>query len=699
MKFSPLCLAMFASFTTLSAVADEAPIAPVEVIQVTGSYFNDYKVDEANGAMRADVSLLETAQSVAVIPNTIITEQLATTLGEVLTNDASLTAGSKQRNREVFNLRGFELSSSTGYLRDGHQHWSHYQQPIEILESVEVIKGPSSILYGQSGPGGLVNMVTKKPTARTLFSLGADLDQEGSTRFTLDAGGALTDDESLRYRGVLVKQDVTYQREYQNETLNGDQRERDRFLGALVLDYDISEDAMVRVHYDRTDDKAGLDTGAWLDGNGDIIGDRKTIRDMSWAFTDITVENIGVDFHYAFNDQWRVKTGYNEQKFQRQRFESSPKKPSSFNEGEEYSSKPYDRFDDWQFKTAFIDFTGEFSLANLEHQVLIGMNALDYYYGQLKTNGSTINYAAGNPEPIRPDISYKTDDSLYENEYDYYGVYLQDLITVNEKWQLSLGGRYDKQNKEGANNESFLPKAGLLFHPTSQATFYASYTEGFEPQSSDKLNDDRDINDGMELDAMTSTQYEVGTKWQLMDERLLLTAAVFDISKTGKLISEDIFNNPNFDTKTTQAGEQRHKGFEVAAQGAVTDKLFVMASVMNLDAQYDKDENYQGKTPVDAPKWSASLWSRYEFNEQLAVNAGAFYEGERFADSDNTITKDAYVRIDVGATYKIALENQDINVRFNVENLFDTDYIAGGSISNATAGEGINYRLAAQISF
>ena len=699
MKFSPLCLAMFASFTTLSSVADEAPTAPVEVIQVTGSYFNDYKVDEANGAMRADVSLLETAQSVAIIPNTIITEQLATTLGEVLTNDASLTAGSKQRNREVFNLRGFELSSSTGYLRDGHQHWSHYQQPIEILESVEVIKGPSSILYGQSGPGGLVNMVTKKPTARTLFSLGADLDQEGSTRFTLDAGGALTDDESLRYRGVLVKQDVTYQREYQNETLNGDQRERDRFLGALVLDYDISEDAMVRVHYDRTDDKAGLDTGAWLDGNGDIIGDRKTIRDMSWAFTDITVENIGVDFHYAFNDQWRVKTGYNEQKFQRQRFESSPKKPSSFNEGEEYSSKPYDRFDDWQFKTAFIDFTGEFSLANLEHQVLIGMNALDYYYGQLKTNGSTINYAAGNPEPIRPDISYKTDDSLYESEYDYYGVYLQDLITVNEKWQVSLGGRYDKQNKEGANNESFLPKAGLLFHPTSQATFYASYTEGFEPQSSDKLNDDRDINDGMELDAMTSTQYEVGTKWQLMDERLLLTAAVFDISKTGKLISEDIFNNPNFDTKTTQAGEQRHKGFEVAAQGAVTDKLFVMASVMNLDAQYDKDENYQGKTPVDAPKWSASLWSRYEFNEQLAVNAGAFYEGERFADSDNTITKDAYVRIDVGATYKIALENQDINVRFNVENLLDTDYIAGGGVSNATAGEGINYRLAAQISF
>jgi len=652
-------------------------------------------VDEANGAMRGDISLLETSQSVTVIPNSVITEQLATTLGEVLTNDASLTAGSKQRNREVFNLRGFTLSSSNGYLRDGHQHWSHYQQPIEILENIEVIKGPSSILYGQSGPGGLVNMVTKKPTAKTLFTIGADIDQEGSSRLTLDAGGSLTDDESLRYRGVLVKQDAKYQREYQNN----EQRERDRFLGALVLDYDISDDAMVRVHYDRTDDEAGLDTGAWLDEKGNVIGNEKTIRDMSWAFTDITVENIGIDFNYALNDQWQVELGYNEQNFKRQRFESSPKKTSTFAEGDTYTSKPYDRFDDWQFKTAFIDFTGEFTLANVEHQLLIGANSLDYYYGQLKVNGESIDYSSEQIEPSRPNINYKDDDSLYTSEYDYYGIYIQDLMTINDQWQVSIGGRYDKQKKENANNESFLPKAGVLFHPDEHTTFYASYSEGFEPQGSEKLENDRDINNGMKLEAMTSEQMEVGAKWQLFDERLLITTAVFDITKTGKLISEALEENPNFDTRTEQAGEQRHKGFEVAAQGAINDKLFVMASVMNLDAQYDKDENYQGKTPVDAPEWSASIWSRYEFSDQFAINAGAFYEGERFADSDNTITKGAYTRVDVGATYKTVVGKQDVNFRFNIQNLLDTDYLAGGGVSNVTAGDGINYRLAAQISF
>lgn len=203
----------------------------------------------------------------------------------------------------------------------------------------------------------------------------------------------------------------------------------------------------------------------------------------------------------------------------------------------------------------------------------------------------------------------------------------------------------------------------------------------------------------MKLDAMTSKQMEIGAKWQLFDERLLLTAALFDITKTGKLITEAINDNPNFDTRTEQAGEQRHKGFEVAAQGAINDKLFVMASVMKLDAQYDKDENYQGKTPVDAPQWSASIWSRYEFNDQLAVNIGAFYEGERFADSNNTITKDAYTRIDVGATYKTVISNKAVNFRLNIQNLLDTDYLGGGGVSNVTAGDGTSFRLATQISF
>jgi iron complex outermembrane receptor protein len=691
MKLNPLFIALLAS-TSANAFANTANI---ERIEVKGSYFNDYKVDNASGAMRTSTSLLDTAQSVTVITDTIVNEQLATTLGEVLTNDASLTAGSKQRNREVFNLRGFQLSSSTGYLRDGHQHWSHYQQPIEILEQVEVIKGPSSILYGQSGPGGLVNMVTKKPTAQTLFSASADVDQHGSTRFMLDAGGALTEAEDLRVRGVLVKQDVEYWREYQN----GDNRERDRFLGALVVDYDISDNALVRVHYDRTDDEAGLDTGAWIDNDANIIGDDKTIRDMSWAFTDITVENMGIDFKVFLTDNWQVNLGYNEQTFERQRFESAPRKPSDFIEGDSYQSRPYDRFDDWQFKTAFIDFIGEFETLGVHHQLLVGANSLDYYYGQLRTSADTINFSAGQNEPNRPNISYKSDDTISSSAYDYYGIYIQDLISFSPEWQVSLGGRYDKQSRENSNNESFVPKVGVLYHPHASATVYASYSEGFEPQNETLVNE-KDVNNGMKLDAITSEQKEIGVKWQLFDDRLMLSGALFDISKTGTLVSEELVNPIGDITSiTTQAGEQRHKGFELAAQGAATDRLFVMASTMYLDANYERDEELEGKRPTDAPKWSASLWTRYELNDAVALNAGAFYEGERFADNANTVTKEGYTRVDIGATYKLNLSNKDINLRLNIENLFDKNYLAGGGLNNVTVGEGTSVRLAAQFSF
>ena len=464
----------------------------------------------------------------------------------------------------------------------------------------------------------------------------------------------------------------------------------------MVVDYDINDDLLVRFHYDKTNDKAGLDTGAWLDDEGNVIGDDKTIRDMSWAFTDITVENYGVDASYIINDAWQVKFGYNEQTFERQRFESAAKKPSDFVEGDSYTSKPYDRFDDWQFTTSFIDFTGEFELAGVEHTLLVGANYLDYYYGQLKVKGESFEYSAGQVEPPRPDISYTTDDSLYTSEYDYYGIYIQDLITINQEWQVMIGGRYDKQSKTGADNESLLPKAGVLYHPSENATFYAIYSEGFEPQSSETINDDEDLNYGMEIDAMTSKQYELGAKWQLLDDRLLLTTAIFDITKSGVLVTE---YNEDDSYRTSQVGEQRHKGFEVAAQGAVTDKLFVMASMMNLDATYENDEEYTGMTPIDAPEWSASVWSRYELTENLAINAGAFYEGERFANQDNTVVKDAYTRIDVGATYKIALQNTDINLRFNVQNLLDTDYLAGGGTSNVTVGDGRSYRLAVQVAF
>lgn len=371
-NYSPVGFAVLAALAATPAVADDAENSLVEAnierITVTGRTFNDYKVGVASGAMRGDIDLMDTPQSVAVIPDFVTDEQLATNLSEVLVNDSSVTSGSEKWNRQVFNIRGFELSSGSGYLINGQQQWSHYVQPIETLQQVEVLKGPSSMLYGQSGPGGLINMVTKKPTYDTLFELGFDTDEHGSTRYQLDAGGSLNEAQTIRYRTVLVKQDTQYWREYQD----GSNQERDRWLGYLNLEFDITDDLMLSLKYDHTQDKTGIDRGGWLNSDGELIGGRDIIWDQPWAFTDNTISNLGAELTYHLSDDWQIKAGYNDQQFNRQRLDSSPSlvkgSEDPFTDG--YTISPFDRYDDWQHKTGFIDFTGDFSTGDFEHKLL-----------------------------------------------------------------------------------------------------------------------------------------------------------------------------------------------------------------------------------------------------------------------------------------------------------------------------------------
>ena len=173
---------------------------------------------------------------------------------------------------------------------------------------------------------------------------------------------------------------------------------------------------------------------------------------------------------------------------------------------------------------------------------------------------------------------------------------------------------------------------------------------------------------------------------------------VFDIEKSGVLVTESLLDDPLYDSITTQAGLQRHKGFELSAQGAVTDTLFIMASTMYLDAIYERDSNYEGKQPVDAPKWSASLWSRYEVTELLALNAGLLFQGERFANADNTVLKDSYYRLDLGATYSTKIGKYDTDFRLNIENALDENYLAGGGINNVTVGDSRAARFEIRVS-
>ncbi|MGP1834888.1 TonB-dependent receptor [Shewanella frigidimarina] len=694
-KYSVIGLAVGSALMTMPVMAEVSSDTNIERINVVGRTFNDYKVGTASGAMRGDIDLMDTPQSVNVIPDFVTDEQLATNLAEVLVNDSSVTAGTTRWNRQVFSIRGFELDSGNGYLINGHQQWSHYIQPIETLQQVEVLKGPSSMLYGQSGPGGLVNMVTKKPTYDSMLNVGVDTDGYGSTRAQIDAGGSLNDAQSIRYRGVLVKQDTTYWREYSTTEENQD---RDRWLGYLNMEFDLTDDVLLSVKYDHTQDKAGIDAGGWLDSKGNVIGNNKTIWDAPWAFTDNTVSNLGADLTWHISDDWKIKAGYNDQQFNRQRFDSAPQYTTApFSNG--YSIKPFDRYDDWQHKTAYIDFTGEFDFAGIQHQLLIGANYLDYFYQQQIQRGTSQIVIPGQ-SVIKPDLDYHLSSKGDPSEYKYYGFYLQDLMTVNQQWKLLAGVRYDEQKKDGLGQNSYAvsPKFGAIYSPMENGSIYVNYSKSFTPQGA--VNNQFDVNDELDLKPEYGIQYEVGTKWELFDDSLLLTAAVFDITVENITISE-VLPTPidSYTDITTQGGEQKHRGFEVGAQGQLSDDWFMTSSMMYLDAEYHTGDEREGKTPVDAPEWSANIWTRYEMTEYFAINFGAIYVGERFANTDNSISKDGYIRFDIGAAYTMDVMGKDVSVRANVRNLFDTDYIEGGQYNMVTIGQDRNFSVAAEVKF
>ncbi|WP_440889596.1 TonB-dependent siderophore receptor [Vibrio sp. WZ-1] len=669
-----------------------------EHLVVEGREFG-YKADTNSTAMRMEMTQLETPGQVAVIDEAVIDEQRASTLGEVLQNDASVSAGGTSRNRERFSLRGFELSSSDGFLRDGRQHWSHYRQPIELLERVEVLKGPSGLLYGKSEPGGLVNMVSKKPTTETQASLSQDIGSNDHSRTVLDVSGALNEEETLRARAIVAKESYGSWREYGD----GTEPQTDRVVGGLVVEYDITEDIMVSAHYDRTKDDGSVDSGAYIVDGKPVRGD-KYIWDAQWSKIDNDVENYGIDINAQVTDSVNVKAGYNRQDFKRFDVESYPKF-DRYEEDGTIKHKGNERSDNWVFDTAYVDVTTDFSLFGTDNTFLVGANYLDYSYDRFMAFHDG-EYVPAGETVVKPQPT--SSKKWPTSEYDTWGIYAQNMMTINDYWQVLAGVRYDEKRSDELTESQVSPKLGVIFHPASNGSIYVQYSESFMPQGT--VNSTDYTNDGEELDAERGISYEVGTKWELFDERLYVTGALFDITLENIALDVEDGVNAGGDVmyKKTQDGEQVHRGAEILAQGFVTEELSLTASAMYLDAEITESADYKGNRPADVPEFSASVWSSYKVQNSTNVNLGLIYEGERYGDAANTFKKDGYARIDMGVSYTHKYdENLDIVTRFNVENLFDTDYLAGGGSTNSkqdgasgvVIGEGRNYMATIQFKY
>ncbi|PSW06512.1 TonB-dependent siderophore receptor [Photobacterium lipolyticum] len=673
----------------------QAQTADVDEHMVVTGRNSGYKVDTNTSAMRIEATQLETPGQVTVIDEQLIDEQRASTLGEVLKNDASISAGGVSRNRESFSLRGFSLDSGSSFLRDGKQHWSHYRQPIELLERVEVLKAPAGLLYGKSAPGGLVNMVSKKPTYETKVNVSQDIGSNNESRTVADISGSLNDEQTLRARAIVAKQSYDSWRTY----TDGSTPSTERFIGGLFVDYDINDTVTVSFHYDKTNDNGNVDSGAYI-VDGKPVSGRDHIWDAQWSTIENDVENIGFDVAAKLSDGWRLKGGYNHQDFERRDIESFSK-PDTYNPADgTFTYNGYDRWDNWQFDTAYVDLVGEFDALGVRHQMLVGANWLGYYYKTQSEYKKGYTATADQPMDKPADLHYSNGKVKDPTKRDSYGIYVQDMITFNDQWQLLAGLRIDREENDIDTYNNILPKAGVIYHPAENGSIYLTYSESFEPK--DPINNDNDINNGKALDPVKGTLYELGSKWELLDNQLFVSGAIFEITQENKVISQDLDGQSDFETETTQAGKQIHRGAEFSATGYLSEAFSLSGSMTYLDAEIkdEFDASIDGNRPADVPEFSASVWTRYSFANNTDLNLGAIYVGDRFGDEKNTYKKDAYTRIDTGVAHTIKYDQTlDMIVRFNIENLFDKDYLAGGSQTKTVIGEGRNYMATLQFRY
>jgi len=680
------------------AVAEPPPsstpmMKPMTVSSKRNTESQGYSVSNATTGTKTDTPLFDTPISVQVVPKAVIDDQQAIGLENVLKNVSGVAKGwgfGADANENIY-IRGF--ANTNNIYRDGVLTPN---TPISLAnaERVEVLKGPSAMLYGRAQPGGLVNIVTKRPKTDAYYSLQQQFGSYDTYRTLLDATNKITQDGSLAYRLNYEHLDAGSFRDNHPTT-------RDFLAPSLTwkitdktqLDLDFMYQNLKSV-YD-----SGIPYGLQLSGviPGKIpinfSGNEPTDYDNKESYTG------GVTLTHEFDKDWKVRAKYSTHNQNTQTAQTgvggNADLLGDMNRGLFKSNNVFDN----QYGT--VDITGHFATGPLKHAVLIGA---DYYHSFSKTRSAgggavpTINVF----NPVYGFSAYNDIPLVNGNDAtnDWYGIYAQDQISLWDQWHLLMGGRFDNAmssnyNAQGVstnhtNTDNFSPRIGLLYQPVTWLGAYVNYVNGFNA-----FNPGQPLN-GSSFEPERSKEMEFGLKGQWLDGKLRSTLAFFELTKTN-VKSPLPGALSNFFATT---GEARSQGIEFDLQGQLTDYWNVIGTYTYIDAYVVSGSNLPsssigapGNRLENIPRNAASLWSTYDFSKfgakGFSAGAGVYLVDKRAANSANTFDLPGYGRVDSMLKYRHKVGPSNITVQFNIENLLNKEYMAsnngaGNFIQNQT---------------
>lgn len=652
---------------------------------VTGSAPTRYRIIESSVGTRTDTPVINVPQSIQAIPEQVFEEQGVTSLGDALRNSAGVTTGRVASDAPALTpvIRGFESKNT---LRNGLRDTTlGTLSEVTNVERFEILKGPASVLFGQGDLGGTVNVITKVPLNDPSYKFDFQAGQFGLYRPSIDITGPLGNSrDSPAYRLTSS---------YQWSESFRDFEERRTFFVSPVLKLINSDRTQLiaeleHLTYNTNGSAPELPAlGTVIDSSEGEIDSSVNLGEPSLSENESRATRWGYRFKHEFNDNLT---------FANELLISNADVPTSnfiLPRGLRGDNRTLDRIvvenpNELSSLNLNTSLSGKFATGNIKHELLFGVEiSRDTFEDALDIRGIgpiDIFNPEYSPESLN-DFPIPLED--VRTETNSIGFYLQDQISLSKQWIVVLGGRIDvaDQTYEDSldirqsfdrTDEAFSPRAGVVYKPAENISFYGSYTRSFKPvigreTSLDPVTDDLITGDPFEPER--GTQYEIGVKADLLDNKLSTTLALFHLERTN--VIEEGANSP---LGSQQTGKQRSQGVEVSIAGEITPEWNIIASYAYTDAIISEDDVFtEGNSLRNVPENAASLWTTYQIKSGnlrgWGLGLGLYYVGERQGDFNNSFSLPSYVRTDASLFYR----RRNLSASLNFQNLFDVNYYQG----------------------
>ncbi|XUM22423.1 TonB-dependent siderophore receptor [Bradyrhizobium oligotrophicum S58] len=665
----------------------------------------NYRAMPSATTLRTGASPLDTAQSVNVVPAQVIKDQLPRNLDDALANISGVTqTNTLAGTQDAVMRRGFGDNRDGSIMRNG-MPLVQGRSLTAAVESVEVLKGPASLLYGIMDPGGIVNTISKRPELYQHGSVtllgSAYADNKTGADGTLDVTGPIGDG-GLAYRFIGYGVSEDYWRNFG--------RHREMLVAPSLAWY--GDATTVQLNYEHREFITPFDRGtAFVNGAPLAIPATRRLDEPfnnMWGQSDLVQASI----EQKLNEDWKLTAAYS---YNTETFSANQLRITSIDAATGLEKRSNDGT--WgslsrvSYGTSYLQ--GGFWIGGLRNEVLFGGDAqYRTIYRQDLIRQSVSSFNVYNPVYglIQPGTTVSASDSDQTDKLGTYSLFLQDTLHLTDRLALVGGVRYmDYQQIAGrgrpfkANTDvaadKVLPLGGAILKLNDQLSLYASYTQSLKPNSTIAP-----LSGGVVLGSNIApeegTSWETGLKFDL-GKRLSGTVAVYDIDKRNVLVSQTNAGNV---VEYTTAGKVRSRGAEVDVTGKISDAWSMIGSYGYTDARVTDDPVYRGKRLQNVALNTASLYLVYDFGTalpgRLRLGGGARYVGDRAGDAANSFVLPSYVVADLFATYETRHRNMPVIYQLNVKNLFDNVYYPSAvSALNVAVGDARRVSLSATVKF